>query len=272
MLWFSHIFEWARTLPPGGFYLFIFLWLFVESTGFPISDEPLLLLAGFLTTRHKIDMIPTLLLALVGKVLASCLAYWIGMHIPLQRLARPAVQPESGFKRWVYHIRPTAHAIETVEERFRQQGAWGVFLGRLIPVVRSFISYPAGTARMSFPIFLTATTAGSFIWIAAWTFLGAFAGKSARGLRGPASLILLGLGVVALVVVLMWNHRRQERKSRERYEAVQQAEKEQEQPEQTDTTNKMMHSSSLARTQADSVRTKQTPHRARPSVARGAKR
>jgi membrane protein DedA with SNARE-associated domain len=269
MLWFSHIFEWARTLPPGGFYLFIFLWLFVESTGFPISDEPLLLLAGYLTTKHRIDLLPTLLIALVGKVLASCLAYWIGMHIPLQRLARPEVQPASGFKRWVYHIRPTAHAIETVEERFRQQGAWGVFLGRLIPVVRSFISYPAGTARMAFPVFLAATTAGSFIWIASWTLLGAFAGSSAHKLSGPAGLILLGLGVVALAIALLWNHRRLERKSRERYEAAQEAKKSQ--SKRTAKKHNTSHTAILGKQQVNSTRTTQMPPRTNPTVAKGAK-
>ncbi|HKD75234.1 MAG TPA: DedA family protein [Ktedonobacterales bacterium] len=270
MLFFSHIFEWARTLPPGGFYLFIFLWLFVESTGFPISDEPLLLLAGYLTTRHRIDLLPTLLIALVGKVLASCLAYWIGMHIPLQRLARPAVQPASGFRRWIYHIRPTAHAIETVEQRFRQQGAWGVFLGRLIPIVRSFISYPAGTARMSFPIFLAATTAGSFIWIAAWTILGAVAGRSARTLSGPAGLILLGLGVVALAIALFWNHRRQERKSRELYEAAQEEKKAQLKQETNE--RKIVRSSPIARPQVNSTRTIQAQPHAKPTIAKAPKR
>lgn len=218
---FTHIFQWAMTLPPVGLYVFIFAWLFVESTGFPISDEPLLLLAGVLTTRHRIDLLPVLFFALTGKVIASCLAYWLGRHIPLMRLARPAQQPATGLGRWLYHARPTAQAIATVEERFRRQGAWGVFLGRLIPVVRSFISYPAGTARMRFDYFLAATTAGSLIWIVAWTGLGAVAGRSAQAVKGPVSLVLLGVALVAIVAVWFWNHRRQTHAAQAKYDAAQ---------------------------------------------------
>jgi membrane protein DedA with SNARE-associated domain len=218
---FTDILHWATTLPPAGLYIFIFAWLFVESTGFPISDEPLLLLAGVLTTRHRIELLPVLIFALIGKVAASCLAYWLGMHIPLMRLARPAQQPATGMGRWLYHVRPTAQAIETVEERFRRQGVWGVFLGRLIPVVRSFISYPAGTARMRFDYFLGATTAGSLIWIVAWTCLGAFAGKSAQAVKGPVSFALLGAALVAIAGVWIWNHRRQTHAANVKYNATQ---------------------------------------------------
>ena len=71
------------------------------------------------------------------------------------------------------------------EAFFAKRGAWSVFLGRLVPVVRSFISYPAGAARMPFAVFLLATTAGSLLWIAGWTVLGAVVGHSYRALEGP---------------------------------------------------------------------------------------
>lgn len=210
---FEPIFTWAQHLPPTGLYIFIFLWLFVESTGFPISDEPILLVAGYFTTTHKLALAPVIIIALIGKVAASCVAFWIGHYFDLERLARPTVRPTSGARRWLYYARPTkAFAIAT-EERFRRQGAWGVFLGRLIPIVRSFISYPAGAARMPFPIFLGATTAGSLLWIASWTVIGTVVGKSyqtALHRWGSISLlILLGL-LIVLVVAWVWNHRRAE--------------------------------------------------------------
>lgn len=210
---FEQIFLWATHLPPSGLYIFIFLWLFVESTGFPISDEPVLLLAGYLTTTHKLALAPVILIALVGKVAASCVAFWIGHYFDLERLARPEVQPTSGAQRWLYYARPTkAFAIAT-EERFRRQGAWGVFLGRLIPIVRSFISYPAGAARMPFPIFLTATTAGSLLWITIWTVLGSVLGKSyekAFHTWGRYSIFILLALIVVLAAAWVWNHRRAE--------------------------------------------------------------
>src|SRR5579871_5091816 len=97
--------DWARQLPAAGLYTFIFVWLFVESTGFPISDEPLLLLAGYLTTTGRLNLALTVALALVGKVAASCLAYWVGHYIILERFARPTAQPQRGPGRWLYYIR-----------------------------------------------------------------------------------------------------------------------------------------------------------------------
>jgi membrane protein DedA with SNARE-associated domain len=68
-------------------YTFIFLWLFVESTGFPISDEPVLLFAGYLTHMQRLDVIAVVGVALLGKLMASCLAYWLGRRISLLWMA-----------------------------------------------------------------------------------------------------------------------------------------------------------------------------------------
>lgn len=197
-------------LPSTGFYVFIFLWLFIESTGFPISDEPLLLLAGYLTTIHRVHITPVLVIALTGKVLASCIAFAIGRHFDLERLARPTVRTQNGLSAWLYYLRPTQTFAQEAKQRFQQQGIWGVFLGRLIPVVRSFISYPADAARMSFLPFLIATAAGSFIWITFWTLLGAGLGRSyqqAEAQWGSVSWLILAALIAAIGVVLHWNHR-----------------------------------------------------------------
>ena len=209
----DNLFAWGANLPPAGLYLFVFAWLFVESTGFPISDEPLLLLAGSLTITGHIALVPVILIALLGKVAASCLAFWIGHYVNFERLARPEVQPASGTGRWLYYIRPTMAAVMATEDRVRRQGMWGVFFGRLIPIVRSFISYPAGALRMPFPKFLWATAAGSLLWITIWTVLGAALGNSyhtALSRWGAATpYILIGL-IVLLIIAYVWNHRRAE--------------------------------------------------------------
>jgi membrane protein DedA with SNARE-associated domain len=207
----SGLFDWAQHLPPGGLYAFIFAWLFVESTGFPISDEPLLLLAGYLAHTGRLDLVVVAGVALVGKVSASCLAYWIGHHVNLLRLARPKLRPAAGLGHWLYPLRPTEPFLLAAERRAQHQGPWGVFVGRLIPVVRSFISYPAGAARMPFNLFLLATTAGSLIWITTWTLLGAALGKSYEAAVqrwGTLSWLVLAAFVIALAALWLWSHRR----------------------------------------------------------------
>jgi membrane protein DedA with SNARE-associated domain len=203
--------RWAQHLPPGPLYLLIFAWLFIESTGFPISDEPLLLLAGYLAHIQRIELAIAIGVALVGKVAASFCAYWLGRHIDLGLLARPAVRPQSGPGRWLYQLRPSSGSLEAAERRFRERGVWGVFLGRLVPVVRSFISYPAGAARMPAGRFLAATTAGSLIWITTWTLLGVGLGSSYDAVLarwGRLSWLVLAVFLLALGVLWLRSHRR----------------------------------------------------------------
>ncbi|HEX8033415.1 MAG TPA: DedA family protein, partial [Ktedonobacterales bacterium] len=135
----------------------------------------------------------------------------IGRHFDLERLARPMVRPATGIVAWLYYLRPTQAFAQQAKQRFQRQGIWGVFLGRLIPIVRSFISYPAGAARMPFLPFLIATTAGSFLWIAFWTLLGAGLGRSyqqAEARWGTVSWLILAGLIAAIGVVWLCNHRR----------------------------------------------------------------
>ncbi|HLZ22426.1 MAG TPA: DedA family protein [Ktedonobacterales bacterium] len=207
---------WAQHLPSGPMYTFIFLWLFVESTGFPISDEPVLLIAGYLTHMRRLDVVAVVGVALLGKLMASCLAYWLGRRISLLWMARPMIRPARGIGRWLHVVRPTAAAILAAEQRFRRFGVWSVFLGRLVPVVRSFISYPAGAARLPFWLFFAATAAGSFLWIVTWTLLGIGLGASyqiALTRWGSLSRLILAACAFALGVLWLWSHRHTRRQT-----------------------------------------------------------
>jgi membrane protein DedA with SNARE-associated domain len=200
--------HWLSSLPAEPLYLFIFMWLFVESVGFPISDEPVLLLAGYLSTLGRLSLVGVIFVALVGKVAASCVAYWIGRQLDLERVKRPAERPADGVERWLWYARPTEQMAQRTEAFFARRGAWSVFLGRLVPVVRSFISYPAGAAGMPFPVFLLATTAGSLLWITGWTVLGALMGHSYRALEGPWRTASLWIIVAMIAAAGHWLWRR----------------------------------------------------------------
>lgn len=166
--------HWIQQLSPAAVYAVVFAWLFVESTGFPLSDEPLLIAAGGLARAGAVQLVPIILVALVGKVLASALAFALGRRLDLALLTRPESAPVSVGGRLLHYARPTPKTVTSVRVFFMRYGLWSVFLGRLAPVARSFISYPAGAARMGWTPFLLATTAGSAVWVTAWTVGGAW--------------------------------------------------------------------------------------------------
>jgi membrane protein DedA with SNARE-associated domain len=139
------------------------------------------------------------------------LAYWIGRQLDLERIKRPAEWPATGVEQWLWYLRPTDKMARRTEAFFARRAAWSVFLGRLVPVVRSFISYPAGAAGMPFGLFFVATTAGSLLWIAGWTVLGAVVGRSYRALEGPWRAISLWFLVALTIAALaywLWRRRR----------------------------------------------------------------
>lgn len=209
-------------------YGLVFLWLFVESTGFPLTDEPVLLAAGALVALHQVDLVAVVACALLGKVSASCLAYAVARGIREEsrlalalasagerargalarslRTSRPAgwlFRRASRLNSRLAPLSPRASVLRRTDGFFARYGVWAVFLGRLVPIVRSFISYPAGAARMPFGAFLVATSAGSFLWIGIWVLLGIGAGYSSAtllGRLGPVEWIAAG-GVLALAVM-----------------------------------------------------------------------
>jgi len=155
----------------------------------PIPSEAVLGAAGVLIDT-PLDFFLVLLCATLGSVLGAIFFYWIGRslgprrsHAFLDRL--PLVETED---------------VDKTFEWFERHGRSAVFFGRMVPIVRSFISVPAGVVRMPFGTFLIYTTAGSLIWNSVLIGLGVAAGDFVRD-----NLKYLDYAVVAVVVLgLAW--------------------------------------------------------------------
>jgi len=131
--------------------------MLVESACIPLPSEITMPLAGWLlVSEHNLGW-PGVFLAgfwgAVGNLLGSLLAYWIGMVA-----GRPLIEK---YGKWVLL---TPKDIDRAEGFFAKWGEWAVFISRLLPVVRTFISIPAGVARMNVIRFSILTFVGSFLW------------------------------------------------------------------------------------------------------------
>ncbi|WFE42125.1 DedA family protein [Micromonospora sp. WMMD998] len=126
----------------------------LESIIPPIPSEIVLAMAGYLSAEGRFNVVVIVLAATAGSLLGALVLYWLGAAIGEDRL-----------KRWLDHI-PLVDLedLEKADRWFERHGRWAVLIGRLVPVVRSLISVPAGANRMPMGEFVLLTTLGSGVW------------------------------------------------------------------------------------------------------------
>ena len=152
----------VNTLGPVGVGLSILL----ETVVPPIPSEVVLGAAGVLINAGEMSVVPVILFATLGSVLGAIFFYYIGRalgprrsHAFLDRL--PLVETAD---------------VDRTFAWFERHGRAAVFFGRMVPLVRSFISVPAGVVKMPFAQFIVYTTAGSLIWNSVLVGLGVAVG------------------------------------------------------------------------------------------------
>ena len=184
------------TLGYGG----IVLLMAIESACIPLPSEIIMPFSGYLVFRGELTLWLVAVAGAVGCVLGSLLAYWAGA-----RGGRPLVE------RYGRYILVSHHDLELADRWFGRHGDIIILIGRLLPVVRTFIAFPAGVARMRLGKFVLYTFLGSFIWCWALAWIGLRLGEHWDTLgvwfhrfdNVVVALILLGAGWY------LWRHLRQ---------------------------------------------------------------
>jgi membrane protein DedA with SNARE-associated domain len=185
-------------------YVGVMLAMAIESAMIPLPSELILPYAGFLVSDPtQIEPITgqpwnfwiVVVVATIGNTLGSLVAYAIGAYG-----GRPLLER---YGKYVL-IRP--HEIDLADEFFAKHGSATVFIGRLLPVVRTFISFPAGVARMNLGKFIVYSTAGAFIWSMLLVYAGTVLGANWTQIRHALQPfdLAIALGVVALVLLFIW--------------------------------------------------------------------
>jgi membrane protein DedA with SNARE-associated domain len=186
-------------------YLAIFLLMLAESACIPVPSEVTMLFGGALASGAlagtRLNIVAVIAAGTLGNVAGSYLAWAVG------RWAGPAA-----VHRWGRHLRLTDHDIDRAEQWFARHGAASVFFGRLLPVIRTFISLPAGFAAMPPTRFGLYTVAGCLPWTAALAWIGYAIGSKwqhvASGFHAPTYAIA-GAALLAVLTGLwvLWRRR-----------------------------------------------------------------
>ncbi|KRA47922.1 DedA family protein [Devosia sp. Root635] len=182
-------------------YVGIFLVMLAESIFPPIPSELIIPFAGFAAANGDLNLFGVLAAATIGAVAGMLPWYFVGRLFGLERVRRLA-------DRFGRIMAFNADEIDMAVRWFTRFGPIIVLFGRLIPLIRTLISIPAGLSRMSLPVFLAASTSGALIWNTFLTLAGFILHEHYEVIEvvlDPLSYIVLGL-VVALYLlkVVTW--------------------------------------------------------------------
>jgi len=145
----------------------VFVLMLAESACIPIPSEATMLFAGFNVASGHWGLVPTVAVGVAANVVGSWIAYAVGYYGRLDILEKHGAK---------LHIKPSH--LEWADRWFQRYGDATVFFSRMLPIIRTFISLPAGVARMPFWRFTLLTTAGCVPWVFLLTFVGREAGDN----------------------------------------------------------------------------------------------
>ncbi|MEA2211571.1 MAG: hypothetical protein QOF83_1519 [Solirubrobacteraceae bacterium] len=177
----------------------IFLLMLLESACIPIPSEVTMLFAGFNVATHHYTLLEITVVGVLGNLVGSWIAYAVGYYGRLELLERHGR---------ALHISP--RQLHRADRWFERYGAITVLVARVLPLVRTFISLPAGAARMPFWRFSAFTAVGCIPWVFALGWIGELTRNNWHNVKDALSYVdyLIVLAVVIGIIYLVIRRRR----------------------------------------------------------------
>ncbi|PYJ76143.1 MAG: hypothetical protein DME69_13615 [Verrucomicrobia bacterium] len=195
------IFDFALNLLYQWSYPGVFLLMTLEGATLPVPSEIVLPLTGFLVYQGRLEFWSAVAAATLGSLVGTIVDFGIGYY-----LGRPAVL------RYGRKIRLSEKHLMITERWFANHGSAAVLLARFVPLLRTLIAFPAGTAKMRIGKFLAYSTVGIVIWDIILIYLGVLAGQNASSIVDTLDAILPLIGYTAvggvIVALLILSRRR----------------------------------------------------------------
>ncbi len=177
-------------------YAGIVLLMAIESACIPLPSEIIMPFAGYLVFKGEMQLWAVAMAGAIGCVLGSFVAYYAGAWG-----GRPFVE------KYGKYILVSHHDLVLADRWFQRHGDITIFVGRLLPVIRTFIAFPAGVSRMAMGRFVIYTFAGSYIWCWGLAWVGLTLGQNWNTLGVYFHRFDAVIGVILLVGVI-WYVRR----------------------------------------------------------------
>ncbi|UFU00328.1 DedA family protein [Radiobacillus kanasensis] len=181
-------------------YIGVFLTMVLENVFPPIPSEIVLPFSGFMTTKTNLSPILMIIVASLGSITGAVILYWIGSKLNVERL-------EGIVERWGHILRLKKEDVRKADAWFDRYGIWTVLFCRIVPLIRSLISIPAGMSGMPFSLFLLFTTIGTLVWNTILILIGVNLGSAWPTIVGYMDLysnFIYVLLVLLAILALFW--------------------------------------------------------------------
>jgi len=163
--------EWITQVMESSGYVGIFLMMALENVFPPIPSEIVLPFSGFMTTTSELTVTGMIVASTGGSLFGAVILYYVGVAMDVEKLER-------FLQKYGHRIRIKIEDVHRADQWFDRYGIWTVFLCRMVPLIRSLISVPAGMSNMPITLFIIFTTLGTVIWNTILITLGAKLGDS----------------------------------------------------------------------------------------------
>jgi membrane protein DedA with SNARE-associated domain len=177
----------------------IVLLMAIESACIPLPSEIIMPFAGYLVYAGRFTLHGAALAGAVGCIVGSIPAYYLGLYG-----GRPLIE------RYGKYVLVSSHELDLADRLFARWGQWVVLGARLLPVIRTFIAFPAGVARMNMAKFIVYTFIGSYPWCYGLAWVGMKLGEQwDKDPRLKAAFhrfdLLIGVALVLAVAWFVWH-------------------------------------------------------------------
>jgi len=173
----------------------IFLLMLIESSFIPFPSEVIMIPAGYLASKGDMNIAIAIACGILGSLMGALINYYLAIW-----LGRPLLI------RYGKYVMFKEHHLVQMENFFARHGHISTFTGRLIPMIRQYISIPAGLAKMNLPIFCFYTSLGAGIWVAILTLLGFYIGENEALIKEYLRDIVIILVIACIVGLAVYWH------------------------------------------------------------------
>ena len=175
----------------------IALLMAIESACIPLPSEIIMPFSGYLVAEGRFNLWWVGVAGAIGCNVGSHVAYYVGLWG-----GRPLIAKYGGY------VLITRHDLELADRFFARWGDWAVFIARLLPVIRTFIAFPAGVSKMNLARFHIYTFLGSLPWCLALAYAGLKLGPRWTDLRQYFHKFDTVIGIVIVVFAIWFIHNR----------------------------------------------------------------